>query len=266
MARFSPTSIVLTGASGGIGTALAHEYAAPGRVLLLVARDADKLKALARDVEARGATAEWAAIDVRDRAALRAALAEFDGRHPVDLVIANAGVTGGLGPDRSREPDAASDRQFDINLGGVINTVTALVEPMRLRGQGRIALVASLAGLRALPDMPSYSASKAAVVAYGHSLRGWLKPFGVSVTILCPGFVTSPMSARHKGAKPFEISAEDAARRMRRAIERRAAIHAFPLLLATGIYLQGLLPPKLADLFMKGFEAEIEPDPRFERE
>ncbi|MFN4011490.1 MAG: SDR family NAD(P)-dependent oxidoreductase [Pannonibacter sp.] len=266
MARFSPTSIVLTGASGGIGTALAREYATPGRVLLLIARDAEKLKQLASEVEAMGATAEWAAIDVRDRAALRAALAEFDGRHPVDLVIANAGVTGGLGPDRSREPDAASDRQFDINLGGVVNTVTALVEPMRLRGQGRIALVASLAGLRALPDMPSYSASKAAVVAYGHSLRGWLKPFGVSVTILCPGFVTSPMSARHKGAKPFEISAEDAARRMRRAIERRAAIHAFPFLLAAGIYLQGLLPPKLADLFMTGFEAEIDPDPRFERE
>ncbi|ADZ71211.1 SDR family NAD(P)-dependent oxidoreductase [Polymorphum gilvum] len=263
MAKFDPSTIVLTGASGGIGTALALEYATPGRHLVLIARDPHRLDMLAENVRRKGAEAETAALDIRDRAALHAFLAEADARRPVDLLIANAGVTAGLGAGRSREPDDASDRQFEINFRGTVNTITGLVEQMRARRRGHIALVASLAGLRALPDMPSYSASKAAVISYGHSLRGWLAADGVGVTILCPGFVTSPMSARHKGAKPFEITAEDAARRMRRAIERQRSLHAFPFLLATGIRLQGILPPRLSDYFMKPFAAEIEDDPRF---
>jgi short-subunit dehydrogenase len=258
--------IVLTGASGGIGVALAAELAAPGRKLVLIARDTVKLQSLAEALSGTGCDVETAALDVRDRDALHAFLSDLDARHPVDLVIANAGVTAGLGPNRSREGDEEADRQLDINYRGAVNTVTGVVEAMRLRGKGQIVLVASLAGMRALPDMPSYSASKAALIAYGHSLRGWLKPFGVDVTIICPGFVTSPMSARHKGAKPFEISAEKAARKMRRAIEKQRAFYAFPFLLATGIRLQNLLPARVSDLFMGGFEAEIDEDPRFKKD
>ncbi|SHL74139.1 SDR family NAD(P)-dependent oxidoreductase [Roseibium suaedae] len=265
MAGNALKTIVLTGASGGIGEALAAEYAAPGIRLALIARDPAKLEALAAVVRSKGGEAETATIDVRDRAALHDYLEDLDRRHPVDLIIANAGVTAGLGPDRSRESDEDADRQLDINYRGAVNAVTGVVEAMRLRGRGQIVLVASLAGMRALPDMPSYSSSKAALIAYGHSLRGWLKPFGVRVTIICPGFVTSPMSARHKGAKPFEMSAEKAARKMRRAIDGRRAFYAFPFLLATGIRLQNLLPPVLGDLFMGGFAAEIEPDPRYKK-
>lgn len=263
MASLDPKVIVLTGASGGIGVALAKELARPGRRFALVARDEQKLANLAADLQRLGAEAETTAVDIRDRDALHAYLADLDARHPVDLVIANAGVTAGLGPDRSREADHAADRQIDINYRGAVNTVTGVVEQMRLRGRGQIVLVGSLAGMRALPDMPSYSATKAAVIAYGHSLRGWLKPFGVDVTIICPGFVTSPMSARHKGAKPFEMPAEKAARKMRRAIEQRKAFYAFPFILATGIWLQNLLPARISDLFMGGFAADIEEDPRF---
>lgn len=263
MAARNPEVIVLTGASGGIGTALARELARPGRRLALIARDTEKLDALADVVREKGAEAETAALDIRDRDALHAFLADLDARHPVDLVIANAGVTAGLGPGRSREADHEADRQIDINYRGAVNTVTGVVEPMRLRGRGQIVLVASLAGMRALPDMPSYSATKAAVIAYGHSLRGWLAPFGVDVTIICPGFVTSPMSARHKGSKPFEMPAEKAAVKMRRAIEKRKAFYAFPFILATGIRLQNLLPARISDLFMGGFAADIEEDPRY---
>lgn len=259
-------TIVLTGASGGIGEALAAEYAQPGIRLALIARDQAKLDALADLVRRKGGEAETAAIDVRDRSALHRYLEELDRRHPVDLVIANAGVTAGLGPGRSRESDEDADRQLEINYRGAVNAVTGVVEAMRLRGRGQIVLVASLAGMRALPDMPSYSSSKAALIAYGHSLRGWLKPFGVRVTIICPGFVTSPMSARHKGAKPFEMSAARAAGKMRRAIEARRAFYAFPFLLATGIRLQNLLPAALGDLFMGGFAAEIEPDPKYQKD
>ncbi|WP_417668117.1 SDR family NAD(P)-dependent oxidoreductase [Roseibium sp.] len=255
--------IVLTGASGGIGLELARELALPHRKLVLIARDEARLEALKQSLENTGADLETKALDVRDRDRLHAFLSDLDNRNPVDVVIANAGVTAGLGPGRSRERDAEADRQMEINYRGVVNTVTGLVECMRLRGKGQIVLVASLAGMRALPDMPSYSASKAAVIAYGHSLRGWLKPFGVDVTIICPGFVTSPMSARHKGAKPFEMPADKAAGLMCKAIEKRKAFYAFPFLLATGIRLQNLLPARISDLFMGGFKAEIEDDPRF---
>ncbi len=263
MASSDHKTIVLTGASGGIGVALGRELARPGLRIALIARDPKKLEDLAADLRDCGADIETAAIDVRDRDSLHQYLTDLDTRHPVDLVIANAGVTAGLGPGRSREGDPESDRQIDINYRGAVHTVTGVVEQMRLRGRGQIVLVSSLAGMRALPDMPSYSATKAALIAYGHSLRGWLKPFGVDVTIICPGFVTSPMSARHKGSKPFEIPAEAAARKMARAIEKRKAFYAFPFILATGIRLQNLLPARISDLFMGGFAAQIEEDPRF---
>ncbi|WP_299813985.1 SDR family oxidoreductase [uncultured Roseibium sp.] len=255
--------IVLTGASGGIGQALAREFAGPGTFLALIGRDEGRLGPVLADIRALGAEGEAAAIDIRDREKLHAYLSDLDARNPVDLVIANAGVTAGLGPDRTRESDADSDRQIDVNYRGVVNTVSGAVDALQTRGRGQIVLISSLAGIRALPDMPSYSATKAAIIAYGHSLRGWLKAYGVSVTIICPGFVTTPMSARHKGSKPFEMSAEKAARLMRRAIERRRAFYAFPFLLAFGIRLQNLLPPILGDLFLGGFSAEIERDPRY---
>ncbi|MES0882357.1 SDR family NAD(P)-dependent oxidoreductase [Roseibium sp. SCP14] len=255
--------IVLTGASGGIGQALAKEFAKPGIFLALIARDENRLQPLLNDIRALGAEGEIAAIDIRERIGLHAYLQDLDQRHPIDIIVANAGVTAGLGPNRSRESDEDSDRQIDVNYRGVVNSVTGVTDGMQKRRQGQVVLISSLAGMRSLPDMPSYSATKAAVIAYGHSLRGWLKPFGISVTIICPGFVTTPMSARHQGAKPFEMPAERAARLIRKAIERRKAFYAFPFLLALGIRLQNMLPPVLGDLFMSGFEAEIEQDPRY---
>lgn len=255
--------IVLTGASGGIGQALAREFAKENAYFALIARDEARLHPLLQEIRALGSDGEIAAIDIRDRQEMHEFLHDLDGRRPIDLVIANAGVTAGLGPNRSRESDEDSDRQIDVNYKGVVNTVTGAVGALQKRGKGQIVLMSSLAGMRALPDMPSYSATKAAVIAYGHALRGWLKPFGVSVTIICPGFVTSPMSERHKGSKPFEISAEKAARLMRRAINRQQAFYAFPFILVMGIRLQNLLPAKIGDLFLGGFEAEIEQDPRY---
>ena len=260
MARTDPTSIVITGATGGIGMALARIYAGPGVTLGLTGRDPDRLAAIAEICRNAGATVEILQVDIRERETLHGWLATFDANSPVDLVIANAGVTAGLGGGRSRESDRDAERLADINYMGVVNTVSGLVEPMRQRGSGQIALVSSLAGLRALPDMPSYSATKAAVIAYGDSLRGWLSPFGIDVSVICPGFVTSPMSARHQGAKPFEISAERAAEIIREGLYRRRALIAFPWPLVFGIRLNKLLPARIGDYFMRGFAAEIEPD------
>ncbi|WP_319774136.1 SDR family NAD(P)-dependent oxidoreductase [Breoghania sp.] len=255
-------SIVITGASGGIGTELAKAFAAPGVSLALIARDESRLKPLAEVCRSAGASVAIAGIDVRDREALHAFLAAHDDAHPVDLLIANSGVTCGLGPDRSRESDADAEWLADVNYKGVVHTVSALVERMRARRKGRIVMMSSLAGMRGLPDMPSYSATKAAVIAYGESLRGWLRPFKVGVTVICPGFVTSPMSARHMGAKPFEISAAKAARIIKRAAEWGLPFRAFPWPLALGIRLSRLLPPWASDLFYMPMSADIERDPR----
>ena len=255
-------SIVLTGASGGIGRALAVALAGPGVRLLLTGRDRERLDASAAAAVARGAVVETVLVDVTDGAALAAALTAFDAVAPVDLLIANAGVSSGLEPGRRPEPPDRARRVIAVNLDGMLNTVEPLLPAMAQRGRGQIALMSSLAALRPLPDMPAYSASKAAVRAWGTSLRGWLGPQGVAVTVICPGFVTSPMSARHRGFKPFEIGADRAAGIILRGLVRRRAYITFPWPLALLTWLDNRLPTAVSDWFVRGFAADILPDDR----
>lgn len=257
-------NVVITGATGGIGQELAKAYAKPGVTLGLVARETARLQPLADACRAAGAEVEIGALDIRDRQALHDWMVAFDASHPVDLLYANAGITCGLGPKRSRESDADAERLAEVNYKGTVHTVSGLVEEMRGRGHGRIVLIASLAGMRALPDMPSYSATKAAIIAYGEALRGWLRPSGVGVTVICPGFITSPMSARHKGDKPFEMPADRAAKIIQRAVARKKAFHAFPFPMVLGIRLARLLPARLSDIAYMPFRASVEKDPRDE--
>ncbi|MGH2342302.1 SDR family NAD(P)-dependent oxidoreductase [Segnochrobactraceae bacterium EtOH-i3] len=252
-----PRSLVITGASSGIGAALAELYAAPRRTLLLVGRDADRLEAVAEKVRAEGGVAEIALVDTTDRPALVAALTEFDDRHPVDILIANAGVAAGLGSGRARESDADIDRQIAINLTGTLNTVNALVERMRQRRGGAICMTSSIAGLQPVADLPTYSATKAAIAAYGTALRRWLRRAKVSVTVICPGFVATPMAAKHHGAKPFEVTPDFAAREVRAAIQRRAALRVFPWQFRWLIRFGTLTPDVIVDRITDLFEAEV---------
>jgi short-subunit dehydrogenase len=252
-----PRAIVLTGASSGIGAALAGRLARPGRRLLLVARGPERLERVAETVAAQGAEAEIASIDVGDGEAMAARLAAFDARRPVDLVIANAGQSSGRRPDGSPEGAAAARRLIRTNLLGTVNTVEPLLPAMRARRDGRIALISSLAALSPLPSMPAYGASKAGIRAYGSALRAALAPDGVSVTVICPGFVTSPMSRRHLGAKPFEMPADRAASLILRAIAGRRRLASFPRPLAWLGWMHRLLPPALADRAIGLFDADI---------
>ncbi len=255
-------TVALTGASSGIGAALAVELATPGTRLTLAGRDAARLEEIAAACRSRGAAAETALVDVRDRAALHAWLSAVDAGGAIDVLVANAGVSAGLGPKKSRERDDDVRRLVEVNLIGAIDTVSGIVEAMRARGRGHIVIVASVAGLRGYPAMPTYSATKAALIAYGEAIRGWLRPSGIAVTVVCPGFVTSPMSARHKGSKPFEMPVEKAARIIAHGIARRRAVVAFPFLLALGARLSRLLPAALSDRAFEPFAARIERDPR----
>lgn len=249
-------TIVLTGASSGIGAALAAELAAPGVRLLLIARSEERLAYVARAVEAKGGEAVAAAVDVADEAAMRAAILAFDAERPVDLLIANAGVSLGRAGD-GPEPEGVARRLVEVNLMGMLHAVEPLLPPMQRRGAGRIALVGSIAGRRASADIPTYSATKAAVRAYGEAIRSWLRPHGVSVTVICPGFVTTPMAERHHGPKLFEISAPKAARIMARAIRSRRGRLTFPWPWAFLLFWEQLLPARISDWFERLSAAEV---------
>jgi short-subunit dehydrogenase len=256
-------TIVITGATGGIGTALTNAYSVNNNNLGLIAREHKKLKELSETCSNKQANITYSGIDVRDSKLIKTWINDFDSKNPIDILIANAGVTCGLGENNSQELEQEAKRVADVNYQGTVNTISSILDKMIERKQGHIVIIASLAGLSALADMPSYSASKAAIIAYGHSIRQWLKPYNIHVTIICPGFITSPMSARHIGKKPFEMSAENAAVKIVKAINKKKKLYAFPFLLAAGTQACRLLPIFLSDLFMKSYKADIKKDPRF---
>jgi len=240
-----PQSLLVTGASSGIGEALARHYAAPGARLALTGRDGERLAAAAAACRSRGATVETATIDVTDRDGLRAWIERIDDAAPLDLVVANAGISAGTG--RAREDESAARRVFATNLDGVLNTVFPLLPRLTARRAGQIALVSSLAAFRGLPTAPAYAASKAAVMSLGESWRLQLAPDGVRVSVICPGFVTTRLTAKNKFPMPFVMSAERAAAIIARGLALNHGRIAFPWPTATASWLLGALPWRLSD-------------------
>jgi len=208
--------VFLTGASSGIGEALARHYAARGAKLGLVARRADLLESLR---ESLPPGAETYTADVRDLAALKAAAADFVAKHGVpDLVIANAGVSHGTLTEYADDIDVF--RQImDINVIGMVNTFHPFVAAMRAAGRGTLAGVASVAGYRGMPGAGAYSASKAAAIRYLESLRVEMRGTGVRVATVCPGYIATSMTERNPYPMPFIIGADEFARRFALAID-----------------------------------------------
>lgn len=251
----APRHILITGATGGIGQALAREYAAPGVRLSLTGRNPKALEDIAVQCRTAGAEVAATALDVRDAASLCDWMTAMDDVLPVDVVIANAGVSSSIGPGGEAETVADVRRLFAVNAEAAAVTLSALAERMRRRGRGRLAVVASLGGWCGMPSSPAYSASKSAAKVYGEAMRAWLTPYGVSVSVISPGFVDSPMSRRYQGDKPLAWDAARAARRIRVGIARGEAAIAFPAMLAVGIRLLNLLPARLIDAVLRRFFA-----------
>ncbi len=234
-------SIVITGASSGIGRALALDYAAPGVALAITGRDGVRLQAVAEACRAKGASVEAGQIDVVDRERLAAWLTTIDDTHPVDLLIANAGVS--IDKDNSSLDDFSIVRHtIDVNVGGVLNTVEPLIGRMMRRRRGQIGIVSSLAGFIGLPYSASYNASKAAVRVWGESIRYALKKYDIGVSVICPGFVVSRMTAQAPFPMPFLMSAERAAAIIRGGLARNKARIAFPVGTKAAVWFGGLLP------------------------
>jgi short-subunit dehydrogenase len=234
-------SIVITGASSGIGEALAVDYAAPGIALALNGRDTARLEAVAAACRAKGATVDASPVDVTDRAALAAWLTAFDDAHPVDLIVANAGI--GVDDDTLSPDHFARMRQtMAVNVDGVFNTVEPLVARMMERRRGQISIVSSLAGFIGLPYSASYNASKAAVRVWGESLRYGLKKHGIGVSVICPGFVATRINADAPFPMPFLMTSAQASAVIRRGLERNRPRIAFPIGIKAAVWLGSTLP------------------------
>lgn len=253
-----PSAILITGASGGIGAALARVYAAPGARLALTGRNAGRLETCAAACRALGADVRSAALDVVDAHALGSWVEAIDREWPLDLVIANAGITGGLAAGQRSETLADVHRMMSINFGGVCNTLHPVIPAMRRRRRGQLALMSSLAALRGLPYSPAYCASKAALKAYGESLRASLHPEGIDVTVVLPGFVNTALAGHVAGPKPFQMTPERAAGIIRRHLRRGPARIAFPILLHAGMRLLAGLPADFVDRLLGSVKVEIQ--------
>lgn len=243
-----PSHVLITGASSGLGAALARRYAAEGCRLSLFGRDRARLEETLAACRGRAAAVDLYVCDLRDAESVARALEAAEAQAPVDLLFANAGVggAGALGGPAG-ETLAQAHAMFETNILGVTNTVVPLLPKLVGRRRGHIVLTGSIAGLVGLPQSPAYCASKAAVHTYGEGLRRLLRRSGVSVTVLCPGFVETPMSASLPMARPFLWSADRAAAHVARAVARKQRRAVFPWQLGWATGAARLLPQILVD-------------------
>lgn len=244
--------IVITGASGAIGSALAVEYAAHDVFLWLQGRRQAALEQVARQCQARGAQVHTAAFDLRDFATLRDWAGQIVAQGAPDLLIVNAGLNTHVGPHGEPEPWEDVEALVDVNLKAAMLLVQAVLPAMRAARRGQIALVSSLAACFGLPVTPTYCATKAGLKAYGEALRGWLGPEGIHVNVVLPGYVASPMCAAMPGPKPFLWTPERAARTIRRGLARDRARISFPFPLNWGTWWLMVLPAAVSVRLVRG--------------
>lgn len=205
------TKILITGASSGIGAALARAYARPGMTLFLWGRDAARLEAVAAAAREKGAAVSSAIFDLADIATMRARLAECDANGPLDLAIFCAGLGGEIaGGQLAQSPDSAL-AMAEVNFTSPTVGATYISGEMARRGHGQIVLVGSIAESFPLPTSPLYSASKAGLAMFAEALAMRMKPHGVAVTLVSPGFIDTPMSQGLNRPRPFLLTADRAA-------------------------------------------------------
>lgn len=236
--------VVISGASSGIGLALARHYLERGAFIAVIARRGGLLQTLAAEFPGK---VFCYALDVRDAAAIRAAAADFMARAGVpDIVIANAGVSIGT-LTRYAADNEVFQHVMDINVVGAVKTFQPFVGAMREVGHGRLVGIASVAGFRGLSGVGAYSASKAALISYMESLRLEMRGSGVKVVTICPGYIRTPMTDINPYPMPFLLEVDDAARRIARVIDRGTSFAVVPWQMALVGRVMKLLPNWLYD-------------------
>lgn len=235
-----PKHILITGASSGIGAALASLYAAPCIRLSLHGRNQQRLQEVAAQAQKKGASVTITTGNVTDTEAMTAWINNCDQIQPIDLAIANAGISAGTGG--GIESMEQSRTIFDVNVQGILNTVQPTVPLMMKRRYGQIAIMSSLVSFRGFAGAASYCASKAAVRVYGEALRSECSNRGVQVSVICPGFIKTPLTDVNRFPMPFLMSAEKAAKIIQRGLEADKARIAFPLPMYLAVQLLAVLP------------------------
>jgi len=242
--------VMITGASSGIGRALAIDLGKRGARLGLLARRKDLLDQIVAEIESHGAKGLALPASVQDAAGVGAAAeqlrAEFG---PIDVLIANAGIGGTGDPAELKARDFAE--VIEVNTIGAANCVAAVVPDMVARGSGHLVAISSLAAYRGLPKSAAYCASKAAVSAFFESLRLDLRPRKIDVTIIHPGFIKTPLTAGRQAEMPFLMELDDAVAKILWAIETRRKSYAFPWQLASLVRLGMIMPNSVYDLISK---------------
>ncbi|PKR55341.1 SDR family NAD(P)-dependent oxidoreductase [Thalassospira marina] len=219
-------AILITGASSGIGAALARHYARPGVTLFISGRNQPRLKQVENDCREAGANVFADILDVTDAGVMHEYVSKCHGIMPLSLVIANAGISAGSGG--SGETPGQVRQIMATNVDGVLNTIDPAIEVMKHDGRGQIAIMSSQASWRGLSTAPAYCASKAAIRIYGEALRGNLARDGIRVNVICPGFVKSRITDANSFRMPFLMEAAKAAKIIDRGLTKNRAVIAFP--------------------------------------
>ncbi|HLW66753.1 MAG TPA: SDR family NAD(P)-dependent oxidoreductase [Gemmataceae bacterium] len=246
MSEFAQEVILITGAASGIGRELSRQLLQEGARIAAVDRQAEALKALER--EWKPPNLAWAVADVTDRAALNQAVQDLEQRlGPVDRLIVCAGI--GQATPAEAFPGEVFEAVVRVNLIGAANSIQAVLPGMIRRRRGHLVALSSLASFRGIPLLSGYSASKAGVNALMDSLCVELKPHGIHVSTICPGWIRTPMTAPIANFLPRLLTVEEAARRILTAVRRRKRFTAFPPRDSFTLRLLRMLPPSAGDWF-----------------
>ena len=245
-----PGTVLITGATGGIGAALALAYAQPGRTLILHGRDRPRLTSLAQNCQKRGAQVAEVTFDLHDSRTAEEMIRDISERHTIDLAVANAGITRMIGNGETAESLDTAREVLAVNLEGALATIAGVLPAMKRRNGGQIAIMSSLAAYYGIARTPAYCASKAALKVYGESLRAQLRPHGIAVNVILPGYVDTPMTDSLRGPKPSVLPPEKAALLIQRGLEHNRARIAFPRHLAWGMPWLAVLPAPIAERIM----------------
>ncbi len=222
--------IIITGASRGVGRSLSLAFAAPDIHLVLIARNPVLLESIASECRDKGAVVTSYPCDIQNRVELTKILLSEDEQCPVDCIIANAGLSGGNRIDGTAESQSTIEAIADVNFTGAILTASVLLDRMKARRSGHIVFIGSVMGLIGFPHSPTYCASKAGLQIYSDSIRTWLSPFSITVSMAYLGYVDTDMSRGLKTLKPFMLTPEQAAAQIILGIKRKKTIIPVPRL------------------------------------
>lgn len=237
------SSILITGASSGIGAAVALELAVPNITLHLTGRNLERLNEIKTQCEAKGAKVYFAIVDVIEQEKIANILKEWDKENPFDCILANAGIAGNH--IETHNPATRLRAINAVNVTGVLNTLEPILDNMIQRKKGNIGLLGSMASFLPLPPSPAYSASKAAILTWGDAIRPGLKKKNIHVSIICPGFVRSRITDANNYTMPFFMEGDKAAKIIINGLNKNKPRIAFPWIMYAILSFLSVLPRPL---------------------